>query len=124
MLSENPSKREECASLIREKIYPPTGVVTEISPALLRPCTELLRNRKIDVSSGIHYRASVILSVLRDPRSTEALLKALETFPLHLTNIRENIIYTLGNLKEKDAVRPIKKVLEGSDKIIHTHSDR
>jgi len=124
MLSEIPSKREECTSLIREKIYPPTGIVTEISPALLRPCAELLRNRKIDVSSGIHYRASVILSVLRDPRSTQTLLKALETFPLHLTNIRENIIYTLGNLKEKDAVRPIKKVLGGPDKIIHTHSDR
>jgi len=123
IFSEIPSKREECLSLIREKIFPPTGVVTEISPALLRPCAELLRNRKIDISSGIHYRASVILSVLQDPRSTETLLNALKTFPLQLTSIRENIIYTLGNLKEKEAVMPIKKVLDGPDKIIHTHAD-
>jgi hypothetical protein len=124
MLSEIPSKKEEGASLIGDKIYPSTGVVAEISPALLRPCTELLGNDRIDVSSGIPYRASVIISILQDPRSTKTLLNALKNFPLQLTNIRENIIYTLGNLKEKNAVGPIKKVLDGPDKITHTHSDR
>ncbi|HZX11515.1 MAG TPA: hypothetical protein VFG01_11270, partial [Acidobacteriota bacterium] len=117
------AKREESYDLIREKIFPPMGVVTETSPALLRPCIQLLKDKNIDVSSGIHYRASVILSILQDPRSIQALLQALKTFPLHFTNIRENIIYTLGNLKENQAVKPLKKVLEGPDKKIHVHSD-
>ncbi len=115
--------KEEIYSLIGERIYPPMGIVSETSPALLRPCIQLLRDNNIEISSGIHYRASVILSILQDPRSTEALLEALKIFPLYFTNIRENIIYTLGNLKEKEAVMPIKKVLEGPDKIIYTHSD-
>jgi len=115
--------KEEIYSLIGEKIYPPMGIVSETSPALLRPCLQLLKDNNIEISSGIHYRASVILSILQDPRSTESLLEALKIFPLYFTNIRENIIYTLGNLKEKDAVIPLKKVLEGPDKIIYTHSD-
>jgi WD40 repeat protein len=113
--------KEESCDQIREKIFPSTGVVSDISPALLRPCIHLLNNKNIDVSSGIPYRASVILSILQDSRSTKALLKALKELPLHFTNIRENIIYTLGNLKENKAVHPIKKVLEGPDKQVQSH---
>jgi HEAT repeat protein len=116
-------KKEEIYDLIREKIFPSMGVVTETSPALLRPCIQLLKNKSIDVSSGIHYSASVILSILQDPRSNETLLLALKIFPLHFTNIRENIIYTLGSLKENRAVKFIKKVLESPDKKIHIYSD-
>ncbi|MFW6123674.1 MAG: hypothetical protein ACOC5G_00470 [Acidobacteriota bacterium] len=122
--AQQETKKEESYDLIREKIFPPMGVVTETSPALLRPCIQLIKDKSIEVSSGIQYRASVILSILQDPRSTETLLHAIKTFPLYFTNIRKNIIYTLGELKENDAVKPLKKVLDGPDKMIPTHSDR
>ncbi len=110
-------QREEIFSLIIEKIQPSMGIVTLASPALLRPCLHLLMDERIDVSSGIQYNASVALSILQDPRSTETLLKALNFFPPYYSKIRENLIYTLGNLKEKKAVKAIARVLEEPDKI-------
>jgi WD40 repeat protein len=110
-------KRDECYFLITEKIHPPMGVATLTSPAFLYPCSKLLVDDSIEISSGIQYQASVILSVLQDPRSTEILKKALDSFPLHLSKIRENLIYALGNLKEKRAAAAITRILEAPDEI-------
>jgi hypothetical protein len=112
--------REDALSMIIEKILPPMGIVTQTSPALLRPCIRLLLNPQIEIESGIPYNASVVLSILQDPRSTEALLKALHDFPLHLSKIRENLIYTLGNLGERKAAGLISAVLEEDDELIFT----
>lgn len=106
---------EDIFPLIVQKLTPPTGVVTEISPAYLRPSMRLLMDDSIDVASGIPYTASVILSVLQDIRSTETILAALERYPFQYTKIRENLVYTLGSLKESDAVPPISQVLSRPD---------
>ncbi len=111
---------EEIFSLIIQKIQPSQGIVTETSPALLIPCLRLLLNDSIDVSSGIPYYASVILSILKDIRSTEILIKALNSYPFHLTKIRENILYTLGLLKEGSSVDSIAKVLGKKDQMIRS----
>ena len=89
--AKDPAKREEIYPLIVQRLHPPTGVVTEISPALLRPSLRLLMDDSIDISSGIQYNASVILSVLRDIRSTETLRRAFDRFPVCYTKIRENL---------------------------------
>lgn len=107
--------RYEYYSLIYEKIQPPMGVVTYTSPSLLLPCLYLLRDDSIDIASGLPYQASVILSILQDSRSTETLLKALRHFPVHYTKIRENLIYTLGNLRVKKAAKAIAAVLDKPD---------
>jgi len=115
--AEASEQKEEIFSLIIEKIQPPMGIVTLASPALLRPCLCLLMDERIDISSGIQYNASVILSILQDSRSTKTLLKAMSLFPSYYSKIRENLIYTLGNLKEKKAVKAIVHVLEEKDEI-------
>jgi len=121
--AEDPQKKEEIFPLIIEKIQPPMGIVTHTSPALLRPCLGLLNDERIDISSGIQYHASVILSILQDPRSTESLIRALIHIPLHYTKIKENLIYTLGSLKEKKAVESITKVLEEPDKLVRSQDN-
>ncbi|MCJ7680125.1 MAG: hypothetical protein MUP70_05315, partial [Candidatus Aminicenantes bacterium] len=108
---------EEVYPLICEHLTPPMGIVTNTSPALLHPCLRLLIDRNVPVESGIPYQASVILSVLSDPRSTERLLQAFDFVPVHFSKIRENILYTLGNLAEKDAVAPIIEVLNEADEV-------
>jgi len=113
--AENKEKREEILPLVIEKIMPPMGIVTETSPALLRPCLRLLLDKKIEIDSGIQYNASVILSILQDPRSIETMLNAIDRFPLNFSKIRENLIYTLGSLKEEKAVESMIKVLEAPD---------
>jgi len=110
-------KRDGCYFLISEKIHPPMGVATLTPPSFLYPCSQLLMDDDIEISSGIQYQASVILSILQDPRSSETLKKALDTFPLHLSKIRENLIYTLGNLKQKRTVAAITRVLDAPDEI-------
>lgn len=115
--------RDEIYSLICEKVQPPMGVVTYTSPALLRPCLYLLLDKTIDISSGIQYNASVILSILQDPRSIHALLKALRFFPLCYSKIRENLVYTLGNLKEKEATEAIAQILDAPDNVKPSHKD-
>lgn len=118
--TEDDRKREEAFQLIMEKMQPHQGIVTETSPALLRPCSKFLLDPKIELTSGIPYQSSVILSILQDPRSTTALLEALNRFPVHCSKIRENILYTLGNLREKDAVQPLAEVLNQPDKMAAT----
>lgn len=110
--------QEEIAPLIIEKIQPPMGIVTQTSPALLRPCLELLKDERFDISSGIAYQSSVILSILRDPRSIEGLLHAMEKVALQFTKIRENLIYTLGSLKASEAISTFAQVLDCPDEIV------
>jgi len=107
--------KEEIFALAAEKIQPPQGIVTETSPAFLSPCLKILNNERIPVSSGLPYKASIILSILKDPRSTEDILHAMKRIPLQFTKIRENLIYTLGSLKEEAAVDPITAVLKEPD---------
>ena len=113
-------RREEAYSLILERIQPPLGIVTQIPPALFFPCLRLLLDGRIDPESGIPHLASLILSVFQDPRSTEALLQAMARFPVGFTKIRENLIYTLGNLREERAVDALIEVLEAADEIKET----
>jgi WD40 repeat protein len=115
--SLSPERREEASSLLLEMIQPPQGIVSQIPPAFFFPCLRLLLDRRIDPASGIPYMASLILSVLRDERSAASLLRVLDLFPLDFTKIRENIIYTLGNLREEKAVDALAAVLEAPDEI-------
>ncbi len=118
--SSFPKRREEAYSLILEKIQPPLGIVTQIPRALFFPCLRLLLDDRIDPGSGIPYMASLILSVFQDPRSADPLLRALAQYPPVFTKIRENLIYTLGNLREERAVDLLIEVLEGPDEIRET----
>jgi len=106
--------------LISEKIHPPGGIVTETSPSFLQPCLTLLTNKTIPISSGIQYKASVILSILQDPRSVKTLIQAMEDIPPRYTKIRENIIYSLGSLRESTAVESITHVLKEPDRLRYT----
>ena len=121
--AKDPAAAEEADALIIQKLHPPTGVVTEISPAYLRPSLRLLMDDSLDIASGIPYTASVILSVLQDIRSTEILLLALDHFSVRYTKIRENLLYTLGKLKESRAVPAIAQVLSGPDTLAHTSEE-
>jgi hypothetical protein len=116
----NEAKSEDIFPLIIEKILPPMGIVNQTSPALMRPCIRLLSNTQIEIESGIQYHASVILSILQDPRSTEAILNALERIPFNFSKIRENLIYALGSLQEPKAVNSISAVLGKEDQMILT----
>jgi WD40 repeat protein len=111
----DPRLKEEIDGLIFEKLQPPLGIVTNTSPALLFSCLELLLDERVEISSGIQYMSSVILSILQDPRSAETLLKALRHFPFYLSQIRENLIYSLGCLREGGAVPAIAQVLDEPD---------
>ena len=113
----SPEEKEAVYSLIIDLVQPAMGIVTQLAPALFFPCLRLLVDSRVEVSSGIPYAASVVLSIFGDPRSTDVLLEALERYPIPCTKIRENIIYTLGNLKEGRAVGAIARVLEEPDEI-------
>jgi len=114
-ISKMNERREECLSLILERIQPPMGIVTLTSRALLRPCLRLLTDSTIEVSSGIQYTAATVLSIIKDPRSTETLKLALRLFTSAHSEIRRNLIYTLGNLKDKEALEEIVRVLEEAE---------
>ncbi len=120
--AKDAARKEEILPLIIEKILPPMGIANQTSPALLRPCIRLLMDRTLDIETGIPYNASVILSILQDPRSIEALLEAMERFPPNIVKIRENIIYTLGKFREKKAVKPISQILKEPDEFIPSSS--
>ncbi len=116
-------KRDEIYDFLSEHISQVIGMTTEVQQALLRPCLELLTNPDIDVSSGIQYEASVILGFLKDLRSIDTLLNALENCELKYTNLRCNLIYAIGNLKQKKAVNHLINVLESPDSVeVHTSS--
>jgi HEAT repeat protein len=122
LLDEAASSEEKEAvnSLIIDLVQPAMGIVTQLTPALFFPCLRLLVDSRVEVSSGIPYAASVVLSIFGDPRSTKVLLEALERYSTPCTKIRENIIYTIGNLKEGQAVGAIARVLEEPDETKQT----
>jgi hypothetical protein len=122
--SADQSRKEEVYAAVGERIQPPMGIVTNIPPAMFFPCLRLLGDPRLDVSSGIPYMASVILSVFQDPRSADTLLRSLERLPLGRTKIRENLIYTLGNLGEGRAVDFLVDVLNSPDEIIDLSDGR
>ncbi len=112
--SSSPDRAELYAAII-DRLQPPMGIVSELSPALFYPALRLLLDPRVDIESGIPYMASVVLSIFNDPRSAGVLLEALKLYPLGCTKIRENLIFTLGNLREQSAVPAIVRVLEESD---------
>jgi hypothetical protein len=109
-------------SLIIEKIRPPMGVVTHTSPALLRPCSYILMDGRIDASSGIPYNAALILSILQDSRCIQICLNALKKWPPRHTKIRENLIYTLGLLKADEAVSHLIDSLKHADQHVDSQA--
>jgi hypothetical protein len=122
--SSDPKRRDEANALILERIQPPLGIVTQIPPALFSPCLHLLLDPRIDPESGIPHLASLVLSVFQDPRSSESLLQALAHYPLGFTKIRENLIYTLGNLREERVTDALIGVLNAADEIKETAASR
>lgn len=116
--AEQDGNKDEAYGAVIERIQPPMGIVTELSSALFLPSLRLLLDPQADVESGIPYMASLVLSIFNDPRSSGALIEALERYPLSCTKIRENLIYTLGNLREGEAVRTIVRVLNEPDEVI------
>ena len=115
--------QDEIGPLIIEKLQPSQGIVTQTSPALLRPCLDLLNDENFEISSGIAYQSSVILSVLQDPRSLEGILFAMDNIALQFTKIRENLIYTLGNLKAPEATSILARILNSPDEIVSSKPD-
>mgnify|MGYP000308095773 CR=1 FL=1 len=100
---------------LRDRLQPPLGIVTNVTPGFFYPAIAILLHPEIDVSSGLPYLASLLISLFNDPRASDYLLHALKTFPPFWTKIRENVIYSLGNLREARAVPWLKQVLELPD---------
>ena len=115
--SAESSEDGEASSILLDIIHPSMGIVTLASPAFLYPCASLLVDSFWPISSGIPYKAAVMLSVLGDRRSIASLLEAMTLYPPRYTKIRENLIYTLGRLQVERAAGPIAGVLEGPDEI-------
>jgi hypothetical protein len=113
-----PERAEEAAGRILDRIHPPLGIVSHTPPAMLLPCLGLLADERLGLETGIPHAASVILSILRDPRSTAGLLRALGRFPPSCSKIRENVIYTLGCLGEGRAVPSLTAVVAGPDEAV------
>jgi len=111
---DNTGKKNMLA-VISEHVILSLNSLTDTKQALLRSCIDILLNADIDVATGLQYEASSILSTLRDPRSAEALLKALTVFGLEHTNIRCNVIYALGTLRLAEAVDPLINVIQGPE---------
>jgi len=109
---------EEAHSILLDKIHPSMGIVTLASPAFLYPCSRLLVDSFWPVSSGIPYKAAVMLSVFSERRSTASLLEAMTLYSPRVTKIRENLIYTLGRIQVEGAAGRIAEVLEGPDEIL------
>ncbi len=114
---KNTKKEDEIFAMIDNYIDPDLGMMTGIPQALLRPCLELLSNPDIDISSGLQFKSSSVLGILRDLRSTDCLLNALESYELKYTNIRCNLIYAIGNLKQKKAIKHLINVLKCPDSV-------
>ncbi len=112
-----PDRRDEAYAAIMDRLQPPMGIVTELPMSLFLPSLRLLLAPEVDVSSGIPYMASVALSIFKDSRSARVLIEALEHYPLACTKIRENLIYTLGHLREETSVSAIARVLEAPDEL-------
>lgn len=108
-------KEDEVYAIMSEQIGLEIEAITDVPQALVRPCIEILRDPSIDISSGLQYRASSILGALKDPRATEALTSVLMSCDMHYTNIRSNVIYALGMLRQRTSLKHLVNVLEGPD---------
>jgi len=116
--ARRPDSREESLGMIIEKLRPAQGIVDNATPALLRPSLNLLNREALDLDSGIPYNTAVILSILCDERSSAGLLSTLGRIPVSFSKIRENLIYTLGNLEREEAVPLIIPTLEAPDQAV------
>ncbi len=93
------------------------GTITGVPQALVRPCLELLFNKDIPISSGLQFEASSILGALKDPRTSKYLLEILNNCDLKYTNLRCNLIYAAGNIRQKESLKYLADVLEGKKSI-------
>jgi len=107
--------KEAIYQTIIEKWQPPMGIVANLSPSLFFLSLYLLILPEVELSSGLQHAAAVSLSLFRDQRSADYLLYALEKLPIINTKIRENVIYTLGCLKEARAVPLLTLILDQPD---------
>ena len=106
-------QRDEVRDFMSEQLNVTKGIAAEVPGILLRSCIEILTNSEIDVSTGMQFEASGVLGKLKDPRSTDALMTALDFYDQRYTDLRANILYALGNLKRKEALSNLVRVLEG-----------
>jgi len=104
-------------SIISEKIPSSIAALSKIPGALLRPCLDILIDQDIDIASGLQYDASDILGSLVDLRATDVLIKKLKSTELKHTNIRCNLIYALGHLKQPRSLPTFTDVLDKPDSV-------
>jgi WD40 repeat protein len=112
---EHTKEKYETYAIIGEHIDPEMRAITHVPQALLRSCLELLDNPNISVSSGLQFKSTSILGALKDLRCVDSFVRALGRFDFQYTNIRCNIIYALGNLTHKPALKYLIDVLKGPD---------
>ncbi|MCX5800811.1 MAG: hypothetical protein NTX17_05425 [Candidatus Eisenbacteria bacterium] len=110
-------RKDEVRDFISDQLNLSKGAAVGTPHILLRPCLEILADPQIDVSTGMQFEASGIIGKLRDVRSTDSLLAALETYDLRYTDLRANIVYALGNLKQNKALASFARVLDGPDSV-------
>ena len=120
---KNVKQKDIVYDLIDEEAGSELVMVTTVPAALLRPCLALLTDPAVDVSSGLQYETSDILGRLNDPRSADTLLNSLETYDLKYTSLRCNLIYAVGNLRQKEAIGHLINILEGPDSVDVRASD-
>jgi WD40 repeat protein len=109
--------RGEVYSIISERMPSSIGSLSKIPSALLRPCLDILVNQDIEITSGLPYYVSDILGSLVDVRATEVLIQVLLSTELKHTNIRCNLIYALGNVKQPQSLPAFTGVLDGPDSV-------
>jgi WD40 repeat protein len=102
-------------SLISERIQSSIASLSKIPGALLRPCLDIFEDQSIEIASGFHYDVSGILGSLTDIRATDTLIRALMSTEIKYTNIRCNLIYALGNLKQASSLHVLTDVLAQPD---------
>jgi hypothetical protein len=82
---------------------------------LARPCVEILLNKDLPVSTGFRFQVSDVLGRLQDPRTMEGIVQALDAIEHFHTGTRANLIYALGNLREKGCLERLVSVLRGPE---------
>jgi len=108
---------EENFELINEQLHIKSEIMSSNPGAFLRPCVELLSCQSIPFSSGIQYKSSIILGMLRDTRSAGVLLQSLKKLDARYTHLRCSVIYALGNLRYKKAAGCFSSIIKGPDSI-------
>ncbi len=111
------SGNEDLFEIIIDQFYPSSAIISDISPGALYVSTKLLLDTSIPISSGIPYKAAEIIGILRDERSTSALIAAQKLFPLKYVHLHETIVYALGQLRVNKAKTVFLNILSGPDAI-------